>query len=80
MGARVGPATRGLWMLGWLAGVGLQLQQAGLWPAGLVGALAASALVFALVVWRWRHRWWGAVVLAACCAALGFAFAAVRAQ
>ncbi|HLL19332.1 MAG TPA: DNA internalization-related competence protein ComEC/Rec2, partial [Rubrivivax sp.] len=80
MGARVGPATRGLWMLGWLAGVGLQLQQAGLWPAGLVGALAVSALILALVVWRWRHRWWGVVVLGACCAALGFAFTALRAQ
>ncbi|HLL11351.1 MAG TPA: DNA internalization-related competence protein ComEC/Rec2 [Rubrivivax sp.] len=80
MGARVGPATRGLWMLGWLAGAGLQLQQARLWHPGIVLALAAVALVVALLVWRWRRRWAAVVVLTACCLALGFAFTAGRAE
>lgn len=80
MGARVGPATRGLWMLGWLAGVGLQLQQAALWRTGVLAGLAVLALLFALAAWRWRQRWPGMLVLTASCLVLGFTLTAGRAQ
>lgn len=80
MGARVGPATRGLWLLGWLAGVALQLQQPALWPGGRVAGLATLALLLAIPAWRWRRRWPAALLLAASCVALGFAATAWRAQ
>ena len=84
----MGLATRGMGLLAWLGGVALQLQQAQLWPASTLAALAAAALTVLLAVWCWprrwprhrRSRWLAALLVATACAGLGFATTAWRAQ
>lgn len=52
------------WLLGALAGVAWQLQQAQLWPLAAYAACVAAGLV--LAIWAWRApRGWAVVLLAA---------------
>ncbi len=45
-----------LWPLAWLLGVGLQLQQAALWPPPAQAAAAVAGLLGLLAAARWRGR------------------------
>jgi competence protein ComEC len=70
--------------LAWLLGVALQLQQAALWPAWMIGALFALAAIAALAAWR-LHRtghalWMVGVTLGLATLMLAFASTAGRAQ
>ena len=53
--------------LAWLAGAGVQLQQARLWPLALDLALVASALPLAVAGWRCRTRGLRRAMLALAC-------------
>ena len=65
--------------LAWLGGLGLQLQQAALWPVAVYGGLGALGGLLLLAAWRWpRCRWLPALMLA--CAALSVAAAGQRAD
>lgn len=71
--------------LAWLAGVGMQLQQAALWPAAAYGGLAAglAGLLLALGAWRWQRRAAlpqpAVALVLACLLGLGFALTGARA-
>ncbi len=81
MGAQLGPAARGVLLAaGWLGGTALQLQQAALWPAVAVGAMAAAAMLAAALAWRWRRSVPGALVLALGAAGLAFCSTQWRAE
>ena len=63
------------WLLGTVAGIALQLQQAQLWPVGSYAALACVSLALLALAWRWRRGVLG--LLLACCAAMGAGYAQV---
>lgn len=74
MGGGVGPAVRWAGLAsGWLAGVGVQLQQAALMAPAATGAIAVAALAGGAALWRWRARPAAAAALVLGAAALGFA-------
>jgi competence protein ComEC len=80
MRGRVGPAARGaLPVLGALAGVALQLQQAVLWPRATAAMLCAVACLSLVLAWRWRRHWAGTLAITVVAAALGFGSTALRA-
>jgi competence protein ComEC len=80
MRGRVGPAARGaLPVLGALAGVALQLQQAVLWPQAMAAALCVAAALSGALAWRWRRRWAGTLAITLAAAALGFGSTTLRA-
>ncbi len=58
-------------LLGWLAGVMLQLQQAALWTSALYGSLLVAGALLALGGWRWR-RLWACTVIGLACLAFGY--------
>jgi competence protein ComEC len=80
MGVQVGPATLGLLLASaWLAGTAWQLQQAALWEAAPLAALALAATAATAAAWHRRRTWAGALVLALAVAALAFAATSGRA-
>jgi len=64
-GANTGVKIAG-WLLGWLAGTMLQLQQAWLWPTLAYGVLLGVGVMLTLPALRWRRMWWCAAIGLAC--------------
>ena len=67
-------------MLGWLAGVAVQLQQAQLGAAEIVWYAVAAATLLALAGWHGRRRWLGLLALCLATAAAGWASTQARAM
>ena len=63
--------------LAWLGGVALHLQQAVLWPVGVLAALLAIGLAGGFAALRWRRGFWPGLAGAAL---LGFAGAGLQAS
>jgi competence protein ComEC len=66
-------------LLGWIAGLALQLQQSELWPASHYGLLAATSLALTLVLFRLRRQAARLLTIFIATALLGHASTGLRA-
>jgi competence protein ComEC len=71
------------WLLGWVAGTALQLQQAALWPLSGYGAVASAGAVLMVLAWgsvRHLRKFGTLLVCGLGAAALAFALCGARSQ